>query len=299
MHSLSPPDLLDLGGLWDRAQRIFTDPIDQLINFAKGLITGIIQFVKDAILIPIAKLAEGTPSYDLLKAVLGKDPITDEKVPQTAETIIGPFMKLIGKEAVWENMQKAKAVPRAFAWFKGAMAAVVGFVSQIPTLFMNAFHELTLEDIILVPKAFAKLAGVFGGFVVQFITWAGNAVWTLLELIFDVVSPGAWAYIKKTGAALKSILENPIPFVGNLVKAAKLGFENFADHIGAHLKAGLIDWLTGSLEGVYIPTALSLAELGKFALSVLGISWAQIRGKIVKAARADRRNHHESPGNGL
>ena len=34
------------------------------------------------------------------------------------------------------------------------------------------------------------------------------------------------AYIKKTGAALKSILKNPMPFVGNLVRAAKLGFTN-------------------------------------------------------------------------
>jgi hypothetical protein len=87
----------------------------------------------------------------------------------------------------------------------------------------------------------------------------------------------------KTGAALKSILKDPLPFVKNLVAAAKLGLSNFADHFGAHLKQSLIDWLTGSLQGVYIPQALSLVELGKFALSVLGISWAQIRGKIVKA----------------
>src|SRR6185503_11356530 len=102
-------------------------------------------------------------------------------------------------------------------------------------------------------------------------------------IIFDVVSPGAWGYIQKTGAALKSILQNPLPFVGNLVKAAKLGFQNFAGNIVTHLKRGLLDWLTGSLEGVYIPTALSLPEMGKFALSVLGITWAQIRAKIVKA----------------
>ena len=56
-------------------------------------------------------------------------------------------------------------------------------------------------------------------------------VWNLLEIIFDVVSPGAFGYIKKTGAALKSILKNPLPFVGNLVKAAKQGFLNFADNI--------------------------------------------------------------------
>jgi len=203
-------------------------------------------------------------------------------VQQTAENLIGPFMKLIGQEEVWENMKKSNAIGRAWAWFQKAMGTVKGFVRELPTLFINAFKALDIMDIVLIPRAFAKLVGVFGSFAGRFITWAGTAVWNLLEIIFDAVSPGALGYIKKTGAALKSILKNPLPFVGKLVKAAKQGFLNFADNIGGHLKAGLIDWLTGSLSGVYIPKALNLAELGKFALSILGITWAQIRGKIVK-----------------
>ncbi len=156
-------------------------------------------------------------------------------------------------------------------------------LERIPDLFIAAFKSLTIEDIILVPKAFAKLVGVFGGFMGKFVSWGVDAMFKLLEIVFDVVSPGAWEYIQKTGSALKSILQNPLPFVGNLVKAAKLGFTNFAGNILTHLKKGLIDWLMGSLEGVYIPTALSLIEFGKMAISILGISWAQIRGKIVKA----------------
>jgi hypothetical protein len=66
------------------------------------------------------------------------------------------------------------------------------------------------------------------------------------------------------------------------VRAAKLGFQNFGGNFLTHLKKGLIDWLTGSLEGIYIPKALSLIEFGKLAVSILGVSWAQIRGKIVK-----------------
>ena len=116
-------DLANLGGVWERAKRIFTEPIDRIINFAKGLVSGIVELVKAAILRPIAKLADGTEGYALLKAVLGKDPITGDPVPQTAETIIGPFMKLIGQEEIWENMKKANAIGRAFAWFKGALAA--------------------------------------------------------------------------------------------------------------------------------------------------------------------------------
>lgn len=275
--------VIEPGTVWAEAERIFTGPIDQIISTAKGLVVGIIDLIKDAILKPIAKLAEGTEGYNLLKGILGKDPITGETVERSAETLLGPLLKMIGLGDVWQKMQDAKAIPRAWAWFQSTMSQLVGFVSQIPDLFIAAFKSLTIEDIILVPLAFAKLAGVFGGFIGKFVSWGVDAMFKLLEIVFDVVSPGAWGYIQKTGAALKSILQNPLPFVGNLVQAAKLGFMNFGSNFLTHLKKGLIDWLTGSLEGIYIPTALSLIEFGKMAISILGVSWAQIRGKIVTA----------------
>jgi hypothetical protein len=280
---LGVSDVFDLGGVWERAKKIFTEPIGRIIDFAKGCVTGILQFIRDAILLPLARLAEGTRGWDLLIAVLGKNPITGEPVAPSAENLIGGFLKLIGEDEVWENMKKAKAIDRAWSWFQGAARALTGFVAQIPDLFVAAFKALTLPDVVLVAGAFQKVAGVFGGFLAKFIDWAGTALWNLLEIIFEVVSPGALMYVKKTGEAFKGILKNPLPFAGNLVKAAKLGFENFAAHFGTHLKEGLIDWLTGSLPDVYIPKALTLVEFGKFALSVLGISWAQIRAKIIKA----------------
>jgi hypothetical protein len=283
LNSLSWTDIFHPGDVWDRAKRIFTEPIDRIISFVKGLVTGILKLIKDAILLPLAKLAEGTKGWDLLIAVLGKNPITGDPVERSAENLIGGFLKLIGQDEVWENMKKANAIQRAWAWFQSAMSALTGFVSQIPDLFIAAFKALTIEDVVLVVGAFKKVASVFGGFLANFINWAGNALWDLLKIIFDVVSPGALRYVMKTGAALKAILKDPLPFVKNLIAAARLGLSNFADHFGTHLKQSLIDWLTGSLRGVYIPQALTLVEFGKFALSVLGISWAQIRAKIVKA----------------
>jgi hypothetical protein len=133
-----------------------------------------------------------------------------------------------------------------------------------------------------VPRAFIKLANVFAGFIGDFISWAGNAVWSLLQIIFEVVAPGAVPYLKKVGAAFRSILKNPIGFVGNLVKAGKQGFLQFSDKFGEYLKAGLIDWLTGSLPGVYIPQSFDLREIITFVLSVLGLTWQNIRQKLVK-----------------
>ena len=275
--------LLDLDDVYERGKRIFTDPIDQLINFATGVITDILVFIRDAILVPLAKLAEGTQGYDLLKAVLGKDPITGEKVTPTPEVLIGGFMKLIGKEDVWQNAQNANAVPRLWAWFQEALQGLMGFVNAIPDLIISTLQSLEIGDLFPPTNAFVKVATAFGGFLMTFISWAGETLWTLLEIIFDVVSPGALEYIKKTGAALRSILENPLPFVGNLVKAAKLGFDNFRDHFLDHLKAGLIDWLVGALPGIYIPKSFSLVEIAKFVFSVLGLTWENIRQKLVKA----------------
>lgn len=283
IDGLSWTDIFDLGGVWERAKRIFTDPVTRIKNFVVGLVTGFVTLIKDAILKPIGALAKGTEGWKLLCAVLGRDPITGEAVPRDAETLIGGFMRLIGQGEVWENMKKANAIARCFAWFQGAAKSLVAFVAEIPSLFVNAFRSLELVDIILVPRAFVKLARVFGGFLGRFVSWAGNAVWNLLEIIFDCVSPGAWSYIKKTGAALREILRNPIPFMRNLVKAGIGGFDAFKKNFVPHLQAGLIDWLTGSLPGVYIPKSFSLKELVTFVLSVLGISWQLVRGKIVKA----------------
>ncbi len=287
LDSLSWTDIFHLGDVWDRAKRIFTEPIDRIKNFVVGFAEGIWKFVRDAVLKPIAALAAKTSGWPLLTAVLGKNPITGEAVPRNADTLIGGFMTLIHEEEIWNNLKKANAVSRAWAWFQGTLAGLMGFVTQIPALFKQALKSLQWSDVLDLPGGFMKVATVFGAFLGKFISWAGDKIWNLLQIIFEVVAPAVMPYLKKVGAAFKSILKNPIGFVRNLVAAAKLGFVNFGAHFLTHLKAGLIDWLTGSLPGVYIPKAMSLVEFGKFALSVLGISWAQIRAKLVTALGAN------------
>jgi hypothetical protein len=263
---------------------VFKRALVRIAEFIEGVISDIIDLIKEAILIPLGKLAkEKAPAaWDLLCAVLGKDPITKEPVERSPENLIGGFMKLIHQEEVWNNIKKANALPRAWAWFLGAVKGLLGFVAEIPTVFIAALKSLTLEDILILPKALIKLAKVFGNFIVKFFSWAGEQVWTLLQIIFEVLAPGAIPYLKKVGETFKSILKNPIGFVGNLVRAGKLGFQMFADNFGAHLKASFIEWLTGSLKGVYIPKSLDIREIIKFVLSVLGLTWQNIRVKLVK-----------------
>ena len=284
MDSLSWTDIFDLGGVWDRAKRIFTDPISRLINFGIGVATEILKMVKDAILKPLAALAQGTRGYDLLKAILGEDPITGEPVPRNADTLVGGFMKLIGQEEVWENIKKGKAIERAWAWFQGALEGLMGFVRTVPRKIIDTLTSLTFQDIITVVGAFTKVVSAFVNIATDFISWGFKQVVSLLEILFSVVAPGVMPYIKKAQAAFTTIIKNPIGFVNNLVRAGKQGFELFAGNILTHLKAALIKWLVGPLgdAGVYIPKSFDLMEIIKLVLSVLGLTWQNIRGKLVK-----------------
>jgi len=285
LDTLSWRDIFDLGGVWERAKRIFTEPIGRLINRVKEMASGVLKFIREAILLPLAKLAEGTRGYDLLKAVLGEDPVTGQPVPRNAETLIGGFMKFIGEEEIWENIKKANAIARCWAWFQGAVNGLMGFVRQIPGLFVRAVQTLEIADLILVPRAFAKLVGVFGDFAGQFFKWAGNALWTLLEIIFEVVAPAVIPYIKKAIGAFRRIIKNPITFIRHLITAIKGGIQGFVDNIWTHLKTGFLKWLFGALTdaGIEIPDGLpSITSILQLVMNVLGLTMARLRAEAVK-----------------
>lgn len=284
LDSLSWRDIFDLGGVWDRAKRIFTTPIGRLIAFAKGVVTDILKMVKDAILRPLAALAKGTSGYDLLCAMLEQDLITGDPVPRNADTLIGGFMKLIGQQEIWENLKKGNAVARAWAWFQGALLSLMGMARAIPGKIIDTLKSLTFEDIITVAGAFSKIGSAFLNIAGQFFSWGFNQVLGLLEILFSVVAPAVMPYLKKAKGAFSSILKNPIGFIGNLVKAGKMGFQMFSARILTHLKTALIKWIVGPLAdaGVYIPQSFSLIEIVKLVLSVLGLTWQAIRVKLVK-----------------
>jgi hypothetical protein len=277
--------LRHLGDLWDRAKRIFTDPVDRIIAFGKGLVSGIASLVKEAIVKPLGRwAASNIPKWNLLVGVFGKNPISDEG-ESPASQLIGAFMELIGQQEIWENIKKGNAVARAWAWFQTAMKGALSLVTSIPGRVMATIRSLTIFDIVTIVGAFGKIVGAFSSFVGDFVRWAGGTVLNLLEIILTVVAPSVVPYLKKAGAAFSTIIRNPISFVRTLIAAGKRGFQQFASNFLNHLKAALIGWMTGALggAGVYIPQGLTFREILKFALSVMGLTWNNIRAKLVAA----------------
>jgi hypothetical protein len=285
LDSLSWTDIFNLGGVWERAKRIFTEPIDRIISFLGGLVSGILRFIREAILRPVARLAEGTRAYDLLRLVLGQDPITGDPYPRTAENMIGGFMRLIGQEEKWQHLQQSGAIGRVWAWFQQQIATLMGFVRELPQLFSRLWETLQISDLLDIGGAFNRVRNIFGGFVTNFITWAGNAALQIMMFIFEVLAPGAMPVLRRAASVIRTIVSDPIRFVGNLVRAALQGFRQFSTNIRTHLINGLVGWLTGALggAGLQLPARWDLRGILSLVLQILGLTWQNIRQKLVRA----------------
>jgi hypothetical protein len=83
--------------------------------------------------------------------------------------------------------------------------------------------------------------------------------------------------------AIDRIIADPIGFLKKLVNAVKGGFSQFMANIGQHLKQGLQGWLFGTLAeaGITLPEKFDLKGILNLVLSVLGLTWTNIRGRIV------------------
>lgn len=90
--------------------------------------------------------------------------------------------------------------------------------------------------------------------------------------------------LARAAAAIGDIIKDPIGFLGNLIGAIKGGINKFFANIGVHLKKGLMGWLFGQLgdAGIEIPDTFDIKGIIKLLASIFGLTWANIRNRIVK-----------------
>ena len=94
VDSLSISDVARPGAALERIKNYFTPVISKARNFAFKVAKQVLQFLKEAILNSLVKfIKEKTRAYPLLRILLGRDPITSEKVPRTMKNIVHGFEK--------------------------------------------------------------------------------------------------------------------------------------------------------------------------------------------------------------
>jgi hypothetical protein len=90
--------------------------------------------------------------------------------------------------------------------------------------------------------------------------------------------------LAKAAHAVGAIIKDPIGFLGHLVSAVGAGLKAFMANIASHLQKGLVSWLLGAAAkaGLQLPAKFDLKGILMLVASLLGLTWATIRGRIVQ-----------------
>ncbi|MBN1655974.1 MAG: DUF4157 domain-containing protein [Deltaproteobacteria bacterium] len=272
----------------ERVWKIVSEPVGRIARFAVAVGEKAFSLIKRWAISALKTMAQEFSGYPLLTVVLGKDPITQEAVPRTADNFIKGFMALVpGGVDKYEDLKKAGTVDKTLEWLNGAVARLGLSWKDIVELFRQAWSSLTIDDLIKPEAALKRIIDLFAAPVSRIIDFAAEVGLKVVEFIFAGVMGTAGervlSIINRSKETFQTILNDPIAFARNLMTALGSGFEKFSTNILTHLKAGIFGWLFSALEGagIELPEQWDAKGIISVVLQVLGISYAKIRAKLV------------------
>ena len=296
--ALGVTDLLNPSAAWEKIRAVFAPTLRRLADFAGTVAGKIIDSVKKALLGKLSAWAKEQRGYALLTFVLGRDPVTGEAVERTAKKFIKTVLELVdGGDRIYENLEKSKTIEKTFLWLNAEIAKLDLSWEKIKELFGKAWDAFTVIDLLRPLTLIEKIAGIFLPPAKRVISFAVAVGKKVLEFIFEgammlagPIGEQIVRIVRKVGDTFNKIVEDPVRFVGHLMQAIKTGFGQFGKNIWQHLKTGLIEWLVGGLEGagLVLPKVWDLKGIVSVVLQVLGISYAKMRGKLVKVVGEER-----------
>ena len=240
-------DLPAVKGIFDRNRGIFVRTIDKLVSDITADNKRVIQECKDELANAKQKIKEFVDSLE-------------------------PGLKGIGKKAAEEMDAKLDELDKFVAKKEQELQDKL---QDKQTAAIKAIDEKIEKMKEAMSGALAKLGKLLLWAAKKFFTWALEKFGFSLADIESIINKGV--------AVLKAIFTKPIQFVKSLVRAAIEGFENFGKKFLTHLKDAVFEWLTGSLEGIQLPSSWDLKGIASVALQMIGlISGAHIRAKLVE-----------------
>jgi hypothetical protein len=263
--------------------------VSDVRGFASSIANRVLAMIKEALLGALQRVAESMPGYRLLTVVLGRDPFTGQGIARNAVNLIRGFMEFVpGGEEKFRNLQESGAIDRAFAWLEEEVANLDLSMATVVALFRRAWESLSIHDLMNPVGAFQRMVQILGPPVTRIIRFAAAVGMKILEFIFEgIMGAGGARVLGILGRARDTfliIIQDPVGFVGNLIRAVLQGFRQFAANILRHLQAGLVGWLFGALEGagLRLPERFDLQGIVSLVLQILGLTYERIRPRLVR-----------------
>jgi hypothetical protein len=244
---LGMDDLPEVKAIFDRNRAAFVSAIDRLVADISADNKRVIQECKD----------------DLARAKSEIKEYVDK---------LGPELKGIGKKTAGDVNRQLEEMD--------------GFIRKQEEELQQKLADKQQAAIKAIDEKIEKMKDAMSGALAKLgklLLWAAKKLFTWALSQFGYSLGEIEGIISKGVAVLKAIFTKPIVFVKNLMNAALTGFKNFGKNFLKHLKDALFEWLTGSLEGVKLPTTWDLKGIVVLALEMIGISYQNIRKHLVAA----------------
>ncbi|KAB2929867.1 MAG: DUF4157 domain-containing protein [Leptonema illini] len=236
----------------------------------------------------LSKFTAYVPGYELIKIVLGRDPVTGQAVSSSPEAMVKAIVGLIpGGAALYNELAQTKVVSEAFHWFSAEFKKLNITLPYVVGLLKQAYDEM---GILKGKENIEILKRIFGGPLSRIKDFVYKSASKLKELalkgalhLIGGAAERVYGIINKGKATLGLILADPIGFARNLMAAVGQGFKNFVGNFVGHLKNTLKSWLFGNLAkaGITLPETIDAKGIFHLAVQILGLTYQNIRSLIV------------------
>ena len=185
---------------------------------------------------------------------------------------LGPELKSTGQKAMQEMKAKLAEMDKFIDKKKAELAQKLCDKKEAAIKKIDEKIEKMKEEM---SGLVSKLGNLLLAAALKFFKWALKKAGYNTAQLMGVINKGK--------AVIKKIVGDPIGFIGNIIDAVKLGINNFKNNIKKHLVGGLINWLTGAMGdvGIQLPAKFDLKGILSIVLQILGLTWANIRNKLV------------------
>ena len=204
--------------------------------------------------------------------IVGKDLTAAKQRIATGRTQIAKYVESLPKDLKKVGSEASKEIGDRFEQLESDVdAKQEALVDTLATKYVEArkglderIEELQAENKGLIDKAIGAIKAII------------NTIRELAAMLKNVLA--------RVAGVVGDIIKAPVRFLGNLIAGVKGGILKFKDDFLGHLRRGLMSWLFGALAegGIELPKSFDPKGIIGFLASIFGLTWANIRNRIVK-----------------
>ena len=164
-------------------RRHFRGLYDDVVTFVRTLVDRIMEMIKEAAISVAEGFLAENRAWDLIKKVLGHDPLRDEDVEATPVEILEDFLMLIGKEEELRQMRERETLEETANWLATQIGTFMSLLTELGGLIDRAWEAIQPENLPNLVDNLRSLATQVGGFLQRVWDFALTVAIQVVELI--------------------------------------------------------------------------------------------------------------------